>query len=140
MLIEIGHSHPVDGSVVTQTRISDAQNEQGEYLSSYTVGTDAQDVRDHLFDNPGLVTHLPGNTAILDVVGPQRERLNGDKPLWVTVDSEGRPPEVAADFERFLSGFYRCPAGRPVDVEETHWTLHDGTVFAPGDKPESEDV
>lgn len=140
MLIEIGHSHAVDGSVVTQTRISDVKREDGTYLSSYAVGTNGQEVRDHLFDNPGLVTHLPGNTAILDVVGPQRERLEGGKPTWVAVEAEGRDPADADDFERFLSEFYRCPAGKPADLEETHWTLHDGQVFAPGDKPESEEL
>lgn len=140
MLVETGHVDPVDGPVITETRVSDVKNEAGDYLSSYVVGLSAQDVRDHLFDNPGLVTHLPGNTAVLDVVGPQRERLNGGKATWVAVTAEDRVPEDGADFERFLAEFYRCPAGKPADVEATHWTLHEGAVFAPGQTPESGDV
>lgn len=139
MIINLGHTNAVDGPVVTQTWISDAQNDDGDYLSSYVDGTVGQDIRDHLFDNPGLVTHLPGNTAILDVVIPQRERLNGEKPTWVSVDAESRDSAVGADFQRFLSEFYRCDSGEPDGMEDTHWTLHNGEVFAPGKKPESEE-
>lgn len=135
MIVELGHSHSTDGSVVSYVTISDAKNEAGDYLSSYKVGTDAQDVRDHLFDNPGLVTHLPGNTAILDVVASTRDRLD-TKPLWVAVVPEGRDEEEAADFERFLAGFFRCEQGRPDDIEDTHWTLHEGETYAPGEVPE----
>lgn len=139
MLIEVGHVNGTDGLVVTQTRLSDVKNEAGDYLSSYSMGVDAQVIKEHLFDNPGLVTHLPGNTAILETVNPIRERVQG-KPSWVEVKPEERSPEEAADFQRFLSEFFGCEAGKPADVEDTHWTLHSGEVFAPGDKPESEEV
>ena len=134
MLVEVGHASAVDGQVVTQTRLSDETNEAGEYVCSYISGTDAREVKDHLFDNPGLVTHLPGNTAILDAVNPIRDRMQG-KPDWVVVLPEARLPEVADDFERFLSEFWSCARGKPGDVEDTHWTLHNGEVFAPGVAP-----
>lgn len=134
MLIEVGHVNATDGNVVTQTRLSDETNEAGEYAVTYTVGTNAQEVRDHLFDNPGIVTHLGGNTAILETVNPIRDRIQG-KPTWISVTAEGRLPEVADDFERFLAEFFGCDRGKPSDVEDTHWTLHAGGVFAPGDAP-----
>ena len=135
MLIEVGHENAFDGKVITQTRLSDDTHENGEYLVSYTVGADAATVKAHLFENPGLVTHMGGNTAILEVVNPIRERVQG--PIeWVAVHPEARLPEVAADFERFLSEFWTCSAGKPADVEETHWTLHGGQVFPPGEAPE----
>lgn len=133
MLIEVGHVN-ADGYVVTQTRLSDDANEAGEYLVTYTVGTSAQEVKDHLFDNPGLVTHMGGNTAILETVNPIRDRVQG-KPSWVVVSPEARLPEVADDFERFLSEFWGCERGKPADVEDTHWTLHGGQVLPPGVAP-----
>jgi hypothetical protein len=133
MLIEVGHENSTDGLVVTSTRIIDDMDEDG-YLSSYVVGTDGQEIRDHLFDNPGAVTHMPGNTALLDVIGPLREL--GVRPIWVSVTAEGRLPEVADDFERCLAEYYRCDRGKPADLEDTYHTLHGGINFPPGESPE----
>lgn len=136
MLVEVGHVHPngIDGQTVTQTRLTDDLNEDGSRVCAYIVGTDAQEVRNHLFDNPGMVTHLPGNTAILDAVQPIRGSIAG-KPDWVSVQAEGRDDAEGEDFERFLSEFFGCARGKPEDVEDTHWTLHNGQVFAPGVAP-----
>lgn len=136
MLVEVGHVSTVvgDGQVVSQTRLSDDKNEAGEYICAYIAGTDAQEIRDHLFDNPGMVTHLPGNTAVLETVNPIRDRMAG-KANWVTVVAEDRPQENAEDFERFLADFFRCERGKPEDVENTHWTLHNGVCLAPGVAP-----
>jgi hypothetical protein len=137
MLVEVGHSTPENGATVTQVSILDDTNEDGSYLSNYQIGTDALKVKAHLFDNPGIVTRLPGNTVILDIVRPIRTLVKS-RIMWVSVDPEGRDVAVGEDLERFLSEFYQCQKGAPTDVEDTHWTLHNGISFAPGNSPKVE--
>lgn len=106
------------------------------YLVGYIEGTDAQSVRDHLFDNPGMVTHLPCQEAILGVTSALRDaNVTTDDVNWVSVDPQERDVVNADDFERFLADFYRCDRDAPAAVEDTHHTMHDRS-YAPGERPE----
>lgn len=128
-----------DAPGMAVTSISDAVNDDGSYLVGYVVGTDAQTVRDHLFDNRGEVTHLPGNEAVLDVWHSLRPHLaEGDRPAWVAIDPQQRNSSSAQDFERFLADLYRCDRGQPFDLEDTHHTLHGTRVYPPGQRPPTE--
>lgn len=113
---------PVPGPAITTTYVRDDQNEDGSYAAGYITGSDALEIKDYLFDNPGLVTHLPGNGLIVEIVRSWPDHGNG-KPTWVAVDPENRDPENAADLERFFSEFWRCDRGIPADVEDTHHTV-----------------
>lgn len=126
-----------DGPGIAVTGITDAVNDDGSYIVGYIVGTDAAEIRDHLFDHQGPASHLPGNEAILDVFHTLRPHLaDGDRPLWVHIEPQARNTSSADDFERFLADFYRCARGIPDDVEQTHHTLHGNTVYPPGTSPE----
>lgn len=145
MLLEIGHNVTglEDPVVTTSTIIEDLvvdpetaePVEPRRYVADYIVGTSADDVRRHLYDNPGTVTHLPGNGAILGVEATLR--TNGVKDAaWVAVDPQGRDADEAADFERFWGDFFGCPRGKPADVEDTHHTMHGTRSYEPGLRPE----
>ncbi len=126
----------LDAPGMAQLGITDATNEDGSYTVGYIAGTDAAEIRDHLFSFQGNVTRLPGNEAICDVYQSLRLHIpDGDPPTWVHVDAQQRDPDNAADFERFLAEFYRCERGIPADVEDTHHTLHGSTSYPPGTQP-----
>lgn len=133
--------HP-DAPGESVSSVSDAQNEDGSYVVGYIVGTDTEEVRQHLFERSGEMTsHLPGNEAMLDVLKSVEPYLAaGDTPDWVTVDAQQRNETSASDFERFLSEFYRCSRDRPVDVEATHYTLHPDAIYPPGQSPVTTEV
>lgn len=124
MKVILGNPNPTDapGPAVTYSHVMDDKDEDGSFRVGYLVGSDAADIKDHLFDNPGLVTHLPGQGAVLNVIRTWNDHGNV-KPSWVSVEPEGRSDEEAADFERFLSEFWRIPRGIPADLEDTHHTL-----------------
>ncbi len=130
---------PIPGPTVTITSIGDSKNEDGSYSNGYIVGTDADEVRDHLFFNQGPVTHLPGNGAILNLVlsWPDHGRST---PTWVKVEAGERDETEAEDFERFLSEYWKCERGVPQDIEDTHYTAYSGSnqIYAPGEAPEGE--
>lgn len=126
---------PLPGPALTHSEIRDTKNEDGSYIEGYVVGSNAAEVKDHLFDNPGLVTHLPGNGAALSVVRSWADQ-SGGKPSFVKVEPGERDPAEADDFERFLSEFWHCDRGIPADVEDTHFTAHSDKIYAPGEKPE----
>lgn len=130
---------PIPGPTVTVSEIRDTQNEDGSYVVGYVVGSDAAEIKDHLFDNPGLVTHLPGNGAILNLVSSWRDH-GQNKPTWVSVEAQDRDPAEAEDFERFLSDFWKADRGVPSDIEDTHYTQYtdSDTIYAPGESPEGE--
>lgn len=124
MRVLLGNPTPLNGApgpTVTAVGITDAKNEDGSYVVGFVPGTNAAEVKDHLFDNPGMVTHLPGNTAILSVARTWPDHGDG-RPTFVDVDPGERDPAEAEDFERFLSEFYRCDRGIPADLETTHYT------------------
>ena len=129
MLITIGNSNPqsfgapTEGPAVTTCGVTDAQDEAGNYLATYETGSDVAAIKDHLFDNQGLQTHLPGNGLIVDITRSFSEQGSG-RPTFVSVDPQGRDPENAADLERFLAEFWRCDRGIPATLEDTHFTVN----------------
>lgn len=144
MRVLLGNPSPQDqgrtlpGPTITIAEFRDNKNEDGSYVSSYKVGTDAAEIRDYLFFNSGMVTHLPENTALLNIVASWKRESN-TQPSWVVVEPGERDPEEAADLERFLSDFWKIPRGYPEDIEDTHYTAHgNNTIYAPGEKPEGE--
>jgi hypothetical protein len=137
--------HYVDGQfvraleqpAVTEQHLTDALNNDGDAMLTYTVGTNGQEIRDHLFENP-ITSRMAANTALLSSVG-QFKHTSPEPPAWVAVEPEGRDPAMAADMERCLAEYWGCARGVPADVEATHWTEHqiDGgmVAFAPGEHP-----
>jgi hypothetical protein len=106
---------------------------------TYRVGTTGAEVRDHLFQNPGWVTSMADNTALLSSIEGFRATCPVP-PTWVAVEAQESDPAEAEDFERCLSEFWGCPRGIPADVEATHMTEHhvEGrglVVFPPGEQP-----
>jgi len=77
------------------------------------------------------VTHLPDHEILLACVNAWPHQSN-DVPDWISVRSHeemygtkvGHPKKVAKDVEGFLREFYGLgsDAGKPADVEFTHWT------------------
>lgn len=124
MRILLGNPEPTGapGPTITYVTVRDHKEDDGSYSVGYVMGSDAAEIKDHLFDNPGLVTHLPGQQAILCVTRSWADHAT-TKPSWVFIDPEDRDPESAEDFERFLSDFWKCPRGIPGDLEETHFTF-----------------
>jgi hypothetical protein len=119
--VYLGNSDPHDqGEVVPGPTLTICTIEDS---AGYVVGSDAMEVKEHLFDNPGLVTHLPGNEAILNIIRSWPDHGN-ERPTFVKVEAEGRNPEEADDLERFLSDFYHCPRDYPEDLEQTYHTLN----------------
>lgn len=117
MRVLLGNEAPLDapGPSISYSDVRD--------LSGYIVGSDALAVKDHLFDNPGVVTHLPGMGVILEIVGSWRA-VSNKKPLWVAAAAEeGEDPAVVDDIERFIADFWRIPRGTPDDLEATHYTF-----------------
>lgn len=135
MRVLMGNAEPIDapGPAITFAQVNDGKKEDGSYLVGYIMGSDAAEIKDHLFDNPGLVTHLPGQEAILTVTRSFSDHA-GSKPTWVAIEPENRDEENARDFERFLSDFWKCPIGYPDDLESTHYTF----AGPPGTGPEGE--
>lgn len=135
MLVVLGNNEPfgAPGPTITTTSLEDVLNEDGTYAIGYIMGTDADEVRKHLSENPGQVTHLPGQQAILGVCRSWLHHSNVS-PAWVVVEPQERDPENAADFERFLADFWGCPRGYPTNLEETHYTV----AGPPGVGPEGE--
>lgn len=124
MRVLMGNPAPVgtEGPTVTYADLMDLEQPDGSFNPSYIVGSDAQEIKEHLMDNPGLVTHLPGNGAVLGVIRSWADHAT-TKPTWVVVEPGARSEEEAADFERFLSEYWRCDRGYPDDLEETHNTF-----------------
>lgn len=135
MRVDLGNSSPIGtaiGPCVTTTGVTDAQHEDGSYVVTYTIGTDAAEVKEHLFDNPGLVTHLPGNTALIQIISSWTDHSQS-KPSWVSVTPEDRDPAEAEDLERFLSDFWKIPRGAPADLEDTHYTVNGPPGIGPSE-------
>lgn len=143
MKLELGNvAHPSTGDpTVTYFTISDALDEErgeGKYVAGYEIGTNAVDVMRHLVQNPGMVTHLPGNEAILDMLGSWSLHSDHAPGFVALVDPGTRPVDEAEDFERFLAEYWGCARGVPEDVEHTHYTEHAGVVYGPGEAPAGE--
>lgn len=127
MLVKLGNSKPhsqgvpVDGPAVTTVSVRDDKNEDGSYVAGYVVGSDAAEVKDHLYDNPGPVSHLPGNGGLVSIIKSWPDHGN-ERPTWVHVTPEGRDAAEAEDLERFLADFWHADRGVPADVQATHYT------------------
>lgn len=139
MIISVGNASPHDqgipvaGPALTIVGVSDGLNGDGSYLADFIVGSDVNEIKDHLYDNPGMTTHLPGNGLLVQIIRSVSEQSNG-RPTFVSVEAQGRDPESADDLERFLAEFWRCERGIPADLEDTHYTISG----PPGTGPEGE--
>lgn len=134
MKVELGNAVAVrvaedrDAPTVTYITVApDATYEVAEPGATMRIGVDndveltsaedlaaaaQQHIVDALMFRDGI-THMPGQEALLAVQAAQQAEGAG-RPLWVWSDDER--------FEKLLSKFYGCPAGRPDDVEATHHT------------------
>lgn len=148
MIIRLGNPQPhqfvdgaqvaLDGPAVTTKQVPDDLDENGDYQYPYVVGSDPNVIARHLVQNPGQVTHMPGNAAILTVV-QEWPQHGAQAPSWVEVEAQGRDADEAEDFERFLAEWWNCERGVPEDSESTHFTQPrgpGGVLYAPGESPE----
>lgn len=143
MKVELGNAAPLlpegetrDAPCVTYWGVNNDPDNFPEghhaYQQVLDSGLTGDELRLHLadsiLDSNGLLTQLPGHEAVVSVVASWREHAQpGTRPTWVWSDDD----EVA----RILSELYRCPVGRPDDIETSHYTYHDGHTFAPGEAP-----
>lgn len=115
MRVEYGNPSPnaadYYGPAVTYQVIPDSY--------TYEVAPDARvlanEVALQLATAPDGITRMPGQEAILAAIAGWRANSTSN-PTWVWSDNE--------DFAILLSKFFNCPVGRPVDVEETHYTVY----------------
>src|ERR1035437_11196987 len=117
MQVEFGNTQPLDGDgkrfetdapVVTYANIPDT------YTFDPTISV--ADLALHLARNPD-VTHLPDNEAVVAVTHSLAGivgRHSQSGPSWVWSDNK--------DLQALLAGFYDVAAGRPDDIEATHYT------------------
>lgn len=123
MNVEYGNPAPNfvdhDGPAVTYQTIPDSY--------TYRVAADAAELASGIALNmataPDGITNLPDQEAALAAIAGWRANSRAN-PTWVWSDNE--------DFAVLLGKFFGCPVGRPVDVEETHYTV----AGAPGVGPE----
>lgn len=152
MQVELGNANPKlaegetrDAPVVTYVSIpddpenflygpEDTEGSHHSYQQKVDPDFHGSDLESHLSDtllNAEGITHLPGHEPVICVAHPfgvwRAHAKTGSKPTWVWSDN--------AEVQRILSEFYGCPSGRPADVEDTHYTFHQGYTFAPGDAP-----
>jgi hypothetical protein len=145
MLIQMGNiaphdaGEPVPAPAVTTSKVLDDLNDDGTFRAGYIIGTQALDVKDHLLENAGAVTHLPGNEAVLNILSSWTAHST-KYPEWVSVEAEARPEEVAADLERFLADYWHCNRGKPDDLEARYWTGYGDAIYPPGSGPSAEEV
>lgn len=79
------------------------------------------------------VRGLPDHEAYVAVVHPihgswARGSTPGSSPTWVACSDP--------DLEATLAQHYGCAAGRPADVEDTHFTQHGALLYPPGAAPD----
>lgn len=144
MQVLIGNPNPVlpagettDAPCVTYVDIPTGEDHYPEghhgYVQNLSDGLSGDDLRLHLADsiiNRDGVTHLPGHEAVLAIAHPtgiwRQQARPGTIPTFVVAED----PEVS----RILADFWQCPDTLPTDLEETHYTFHNG-VYVPGDAP-----
>lgn len=144
--VELGNENPIlkdgddpmDAPCVTEISIPNdpANFPEGHHAYQQVMdsGMTGAELKDHIanavLDQDGI-THLPGHEAVMAVAHPlgiwRAHCTKGAKPTWVWSDNL----EVA----RILSEYFECPMGRPADVEDTHYTSHNGITFGPGSGP-----
>ena len=132
MLVEFGNTQPkmADGN------LADLGGPAVTYLSipdEYTFEADAIDVGEFrarlassLLQRDGI-TNLPDHEAALVATHPSgvwQRHSGAEGPSWVWSDDEA--------FQGFLAAYYGCAAGRPDDVEETHFTYAGPPGVFPG--------
>lgn len=138
---ENGYAYPVqvgDGRpAVTYWSVPDG--------APYSVHPDPNpdELRQHAITRPGLlvpgagpvVTHLPDHEAFVSVVNDWPNHCQ-QAPSWVSVTDDNLGTNADTDaLQRALSGFWGAQAGRPDDVEDTHWTQYGRHLLPPGVGP-----
>lgn len=141
MLIELGNADPIlkegdtphEGWHVTYAEIPDDPENFGDghhaYQQVIDSAFDGAALRSHLgeqmLDADGRVTRLPGHEPVLAIASPfgvwRAHAKSGTKPKWINL-VEG--DEKAKETVRILADYYGCDIGRPVGLEDTHWTLN----------------
>jgi hypothetical protein len=123
MRVELGNTAPLNGNgkpadiggapSVTYVTVPD------EY--SFDENVNIPELQRHLYRTTSSgVTHRENDEALLAIVhssGVWSRHSASDGPSWVHC------PDNPA-FEKVLAAFYECPAGKPADVEDTHFTKH----------------
>lgn len=136
MFVELGNAQPhdilpdrvLDGPAVTTIDVNEADD-----AMTLEPGADVKDLALHLASHPGLVTHLPDHGLFVHVVKVWDSGTHGiGIPTWVACSSVAQP-DKAADLERLLSEFWGCPAGKPEDVENTHFTISGAPGVGPSE-------
>lgn len=113
-----GEPTALPGPQVTYVNIPDDVDADGNRHYGYTVADSAAELaRDAAFaivqGAPGGVTRLPGQEALLAVTNLWASH-GSQPPSWVWSDND--------DFAVLLGHYFRCPVGRPDNVEDTHYT------------------
>lgn len=145
MIVEFGNQAAFkgidDAPKVTTVHVPDP-DEEG--LGGYTHKPDAITVdefrlhRQEATDYRGGVTRLGDHEALLAIVSAWPQQ-SGAAPTWVNViPGEMTAKGVAEDVQKFLSDHYQCPEGKPMDVEDTHWTRFGAPGVFPDSRPKME--
>ncbi len=149
MIVELGNRNPhyigdgeqvlLEGPAVTYYNIAPNVREDGSFHPNYVIGTDSNWLLRHIAQNPGPVKQLGGNELLQDVIGAW-DRHSSQAPTWVKVtQGDPYPADLAEDFERCLAEYWGIPRERPDDVEATHYTVHGGSTYPPGEQPISDE-
>ena len=123
MKVELGNPAPKNGDgtpadlggapAVTYITVPD------EY--SFDENVDVHDLQRHLYRTMNTaITNRPKDEALMAVVhssGVFSFHSGANAPTWVHCSDNPA-------FEKKLAEFFDCPAGRPANVEDTHFTRH----------------
>lgn len=121
MKVEFGNTKPKNGDgsfpdlggapAVTYVTVPDSY--------TFDPNVNVKELQQHLYRTMSTgITRRPNDEALLSVVtsvGVWSMHSGAEAPSWVHCPENPQ-------FEQALAAFYECSAGRPVDVEETHFT------------------
>jgi hypothetical protein len=119
-----GSASPPDGHNVTYISIPESGYDLDADLEATDPGRVAREILRAA--NTGGVTRLPGLEPVLVVLNAWPLH-SAEDPTWVWSDDER--------MEAWLSRYFGCPAGRPADVEDTHWTRSGAPGVGPSPDP-----
>jgi hypothetical protein len=127
MIVEFGNE-AARNALDDRPKVTTVHVPEGDGGYSHKIGAiSVDDFRMHrqeAADYNNGVTRLPDHEALLSIVAAWPQQSTS-KPTWVSVTPDENTPEgVAEDVEKFLSEHYSVEAGKPEDVEFTHWTRH----------------
>jgi hypothetical protein len=126
MLIELGNT-AVHNGLDEGPRVTTVHVPEGDGGHTHKTDLDVQTFKDHFTDamlyRDGIFRDEKVSEVLLAAVNGWGAQSQGSKPSWLEISpGENTPEGHVADLHRFLGEFYGCPVGKPLDVEETHWT------------------